>query len=41
LLILLGPKLPDNDEVHDAFRQVARSISSDYEYGKVMRSVDF
>ncbi len=41
LLILLGPKLPDDTEVKDAFRSAARSITSDHEYGKVMRAVDF
>ena len=37
----MGPKVPDDSEVHSAFREVARTISSDHEYGRVMRSVDF
>ncbi len=41
LLKALGPKLPDNEDVHDKFREVAKSLTSDHEYGSVMRSVDF
>ena len=41
VLTKMGPELPDDPEVHDAFREVARTISSDHDYGKVMRSVDF
>ena len=41
LLTALGPKLPNDAEVIDSFRSVAKTITSDFEYGKVMRSVDF
>ena len=42
LLIALAPKLDSNsEEVKEAFRRAARTITSDHEFGKVMRSVDF
>ena len=41
LLVAVGPKIPNDQEVINRFRTVAKTITSDHEYGKVMRSVDF
>lgn len=41
LLQKLGPKLPASDtKLVEAYRRVAKTIGSDYEYGKVMRAID-
>ena len=41
LMIAMGPDLPEDGEVKAAFMRVAKSITSDHDYGKVMRSVNF
>ena len=41
IMIAMGPKIPDDDEVVDAFRETAKTISSDHDFGRVMRSVSF
>lgn len=41
ILIKVGRKLPDNNsKLKDHFTKVAKSIGSDHEYGKVMRSLN-
>lgn len=41
VMIEMGPKIPNSDAVYDAFRNTAKTITSDYDYGRVMRSVSF